>query len=198
MPLQWHNQIWMSLEEGAGKRRSECSTISDNSRPEKADIRVWGYIWQQQTTKGRHQRVDGTISDNSRPEKADSSNPPSPSHSAAVPTAPHRGHPEAPSTALQTPRLPTWLCQPVLAPPPARPPRAGPLPLPGCSGALHDHLDSKSSDGQPIIINWRLEWNMSDNLSLNDTNSGGSKRNRFGRGSGQLVTNRAQASTAVL
>ena len=39
---------------------------------------------------------------------------------------------------------------------------------------------------------------MSDNLSLNDTNSGGSKRNRFGRGSGQLVTNRAQASTAVL
>ena len=24
MPLQWHNQIWQSLEEAAGKRCSEC------------------------------------------------------------------------------------------------------------------------------------------------------------------------------
>ena len=24
MPLQWRNQIWQSLEEGAGKRCSEC------------------------------------------------------------------------------------------------------------------------------------------------------------------------------
>ena len=24
MPLQWRNQIWQSLEEGAGKRWSEC------------------------------------------------------------------------------------------------------------------------------------------------------------------------------
>ena len=24
MPLQWRNQIWQSLEEGAGKRSSEC------------------------------------------------------------------------------------------------------------------------------------------------------------------------------
>ena len=27
MPLQWHNQIWQSLEEGAGKRCSECDTM---------------------------------------------------------------------------------------------------------------------------------------------------------------------------
>ena len=38
----------------------------------------------------------------------------------------------------------------------------------------------------------------SNNLCLNDTDGGGSKRNRFGRGSGQLVTNSAQASTASL
>ena len=25
MPLQWRNQIWQSLEEGAGKRGSECA-----------------------------------------------------------------------------------------------------------------------------------------------------------------------------
>ena len=24
MPLQWRNQVWQSLEEGAGKRCSEC------------------------------------------------------------------------------------------------------------------------------------------------------------------------------
>ena len=26
MPLQWHKQFWQSLEEGAGKRCSECSS----------------------------------------------------------------------------------------------------------------------------------------------------------------------------
>ena len=26
MPLQWRNQIWQSLEEGAGKRCSECAS----------------------------------------------------------------------------------------------------------------------------------------------------------------------------
>ena len=30
MPLQWHNQIWQSLEEGAGKRCSECESESDS------------------------------------------------------------------------------------------------------------------------------------------------------------------------
>ena len=25
VPLQWRNQIWQSLEEGAGKGRSECA-----------------------------------------------------------------------------------------------------------------------------------------------------------------------------
>ena len=40
--------------------------------------------------------------------------------------------------------------------------------------------------------------NLRSNLCLNDTDGGGSKRNRFGRGSGQLVTNSAQASTAIL
>ena len=27
MPLQWRNQIWQSLEEGAGKRCSECDAL---------------------------------------------------------------------------------------------------------------------------------------------------------------------------
>ena len=26
MPLQWRNRIWQSLEDGAGKRCSECGT----------------------------------------------------------------------------------------------------------------------------------------------------------------------------
>ena len=29
MPLQWRNQIWQSLEEGAGKRCSECEGDCD-------------------------------------------------------------------------------------------------------------------------------------------------------------------------
>ena len=31
MPLQWRNQIWQSLEEGAGKRCSECAFFVDCS-----------------------------------------------------------------------------------------------------------------------------------------------------------------------
>ena len=32
MPLQWRNQIWQSLEEGAGKRCLECGYRYDVSR----------------------------------------------------------------------------------------------------------------------------------------------------------------------
>ena len=31
MPFQWRNQIWQSLEEGAGKRCPECGTYRDRS-----------------------------------------------------------------------------------------------------------------------------------------------------------------------
>ena len=33
MPLQWHNQIWQSLEEGAGKRCSECEPAMRHKLP---------------------------------------------------------------------------------------------------------------------------------------------------------------------
>ena len=29
MPLQWHNQIWQSLEDGAGKRCWECGAMTE-------------------------------------------------------------------------------------------------------------------------------------------------------------------------
>ena len=32
MPLQWRNKIWQSLEEGAGKRCSECDSANDFGR----------------------------------------------------------------------------------------------------------------------------------------------------------------------
>ena len=33
MPLQWRNQIWQSLEDGAGKRRSECGPAAVGLKP---------------------------------------------------------------------------------------------------------------------------------------------------------------------
>ena len=33
MPLQWRNQMWQSLEEGAGKRCSDCGAEEESARP---------------------------------------------------------------------------------------------------------------------------------------------------------------------
>ena len=41
MPLQWRNSIWQSLEEGAGKRCSECAVASVGNGRIRAAIFMW-------------------------------------------------------------------------------------------------------------------------------------------------------------
>ena len=50
MPLQWRNQFWQSLEEGAGNRRSECvdSVSIASAQPlamEEGKGGLWGRGW---------------------------------------------------------------------------------------------------------------------------------------------------------
>ena len=53
MPLQWRNEIWQSLEEGAGKRCSECAQGLDTQSA------LSDEVWERGVVAGREENAVG-------------------------------------------------------------------------------------------------------------------------------------------